>query len=161
MFMSYFIPEIKADDDAGLAEYLNEVEKNIPGGTVANNEWQSPTNPWTSTYWDVERKGINEYFRRYNVSKTVAWGEVRLAELLVRLKDSPLILGTKLTAGGHIILITGGANEEFTINDPYGDYGTGYKNQNGHGVKYSADLIEATAGATTGKLGTYRIMWAV
>jgi hypothetical protein len=166
MFLSFFASKIDAGDDNGLAEYLNEIETRIKGGDIAEqfvkgHKGLLPAGAWTSIYWDVECYGINKYFEKFGVKKKAQWAEVSLVTLNEKLQASPLIFGTKLTAGGHIILITGREPDNYIINDPYGNYMKGYADRNGESVRYPASVILSTGSQATKQKNKLRIMWAV
>jgi len=162
MFMSYFISAIDGADDRGLAEYMNEVEIRIPGGTIAENFYmKNPNFPKalpSSVYWDMQCYAINQYFDRYGVNKTAQWGEVTFEKMKQILNASPVILGTMLTASGHIILLRGFEDGKFYVNDPYGDWRTGYRDVNG-AVEYPESLIKLTGETTTKIKDRMRIMY--
>ena len=168
MFMSFFCKDIDALDDRGLALFLNEVERKIPGGSFAEDFIKANPNKLpknvevTSIYWDVIQYGINRMFDLYGVDKIARWDEVAYERLPSILHSSPLIFGTKLTASGHIILLTGidKQSDSFHVNDPYGNYTTGYKDLNGQ-TTYTADLILQTGEACVGKKNMMRVMYAV
>lgn len=51
--------------------------------------------------------------------------------------ETPVIVGTKLTGGGHIIVVKGFRKElQLICNDPYGDANSNYKNHDGESVAY-------------------------
>jgi len=78
-----------------------------------------------------------------NFSLTSTWEMVKAALD----KGHPVVLDTRLTSGGHIILIRGyDSDSNMIVNDPYGnahDHSTWGKLINGEGVRYTFDFVKA------------------
>lgn len=53
----------------------------------------------------------------------------------------PVIIGTKLTASGHIVMMIGSDQNGFHCNDPYGNANNNYKDQNGFEVYYRDSML--------------------
>jgi|SRR6185436_19441663 len=58
-------------------------------------------------------------------------------EISAALKSgSPVVVSTKLTDQGHVVLIVGETFDAWILEDPYGDARTQYRDPNGHQVQY-------------------------
>lgn len=147
MFMSFFSSLIKADDDAGLAWYTDQVENSVGEKGIAEKVMAKDKNipkAGSSFWWSVQEAGINyildEHRKRDAVSKEgkavfhFASNWKKFEELLV---NGPVIIGTHKMGklpGGHIVLCIGKDENYFYLNDPFGNPTTDYKDQNGNGV---------------------------
>ena len=165
MFLAHFIREIDATDDKGLAQFFNEIEEKIVGGSIIEQfrrEFPNsniPQGVYTSVYWDVECYGVNKYFERYGVNKKAVWEEVNFGNLRDILFGSPVVFGTNLTAAGHIILLKGYDDNGFYANDPWGDAKTDYKNTDGD-TWYDNELVRSTGEQKTKRKNIMRVLYA-
>ncbi len=79
--------------------------------------------------------------RQYGVDATFStrrtWDQVE-AELTA---GNPVIVSTKLTSSGHIILIRGFNEAGYIVNDPFGNALMKYKDRNGAGLVYPYKLM--------------------
>jgi len=62
-------------------------------------------------------------------------------ETLIKTDKTPVMIGTRLTGAGHIILLVGIEEPYFVCHDPYGDANTGYKSGSGEFVRYSYNFL--------------------
>jgi hypothetical protein len=80
--------------------------------------------------------------RQYGVDASFStrrtWAQVT-AELQA---GNPVVVSTKLTSSGHIILIRGRNEQGFIVNDPFGNALAKYKDRNGNGLVYPFKLME-------------------
>jgi len=131
--MSYYCDAIKADDDAGLADFLKQVE------TVMGPHIEAVPHP--SLYFDVQQKCVTSLLNLMGVSgRDVFESAVTMDRLYKLLQFGPVTIGTNKLGGlsnGHIIL----AVDRDTYNDPFGDANDNYKNTNGEGVTYKREMI--------------------
>jgi uncharacterized protein YvpB len=152
MLMSYFTAKITAGDDAGLAQYVDDVEANVgkPGiGEIIKRKynWISGN---TSYWWLVQEAAITKWLNERGLighAKFINGGTY--ADISIALINGPVILQTNKLGGlpgGHIILLVGMENENFIVNDPYGNANTKYVDKNGHQVLYSKTLIASVSG---------------
>lgn len=156
MFMSFFSPLIKADDDSGLAWYLDQVENSVGEKGIAEQVMAKDKNipkAGSSYWWTVQETGINyvigEHRKRNAVTsegKAVfhyagTWD--KFDELL---KNGPVIAGTHKMGklpGGHIVLCIGKDDKYYYLNDPFGNPTTDYKDTNGNGIAVPIDYFKA------------------
>ena len=152
MFMSYFTPSIKAEDDITLAKYLDDVEDTIGnagiGEEIARRDHIQGS---TSYWWSVQQAGITKWLNNNGIQGKALFKESvhSLTDLPGILdKHGPVILATDKMGGlpgGHIILAIGYDSTGIIFNDPFGNATTGYQNTNGANVLYSYEfLMKAT-----------------
>lgn len=140
MFLSYYAPDkYKADDDAGLADFVAAVTK-----FSKNDEFE----------WSKQAALIQLYLMRADVKKTVTLGIdlnkdkglLSPEDLAEKLKAGPVIIGTKKLGGlpgGHIVLAADVTPDgKLYVNDPFGDANTGYNDVNGENVIYTIGMID-------------------
>lgn len=154
MFMSYFSPSIKANDDKALSIYVDDVEAFVGGKGIAEKiikkyNWITGK---TSLWWLVQQAGIEKWLKDFKVKGKVVFSDLEydFDNLKTLLEKSPVILGTNKIGGvrgGHIILVVGYNDNynNFIVNDPYGDAKTKYKDHNGENVEYSYDFLKKYA----------------
>ena len=140
MFLSFFSDKYRADDDAGLKQYIADLTAN-----GAEHEYE----------WEAQRNQIQKYINAAGVSGKIGLGinlytgqPLITADALRSLLDrGPVIIGTSKMAGlpgGHLILgIGNAANGAIICHDPYGNANTGYTDQNGAGVVYDVKMFDA------------------
>jgi len=64
------------------------------------------------------------------------------------LAKHPVVLGGGFTTYGHVVAVVGGVWDDsdklshLIVDDPYGDYFTGYKSKKGNGVRFPVDKFE-------------------
>jgi len=66
--------------------------------------------------------------------------------------NNPLIVAGKFTASGHYVMIVGYDENNWIIDDPYGDMKSGYKNPNGSKVYYSKEQVDKIIMQSKGKV---------
>jgi hypothetical protein len=142
MFMSYYTNLIKAEDDDGLAEYLDDVEvrvgyRGIAEQIIARMPWISG---FSSMWYKVQEAGITKWLNSRGVFGYAKFSESLTTKDLPQLVEAgPVIIGTNKLGGlpgGHIILIVDQNNGDYIVNDPFGNAITKYKNKDGHEVRY-------------------------
>lgn len=154
MLLSFFSSKFKADDDNGLAQYVDDVEIAVgkPGigeAIVRKYNWIKGN---TSYWWLVQEAGITKWLNEAGVigyAKFINGGNYQ--EISRELMNGPVILQTNKLGGlpgGHIILLIGMDGDYYIVNDPYGDANTQYKEKNGKAVRYSKSLIYSVSGQT-------------
>lgn len=145
MFLSYYDPGIRADDDKGLAAYVDDVEASV--GAVGIAERVMPKFPWikgrTSLWWPIQREAIQAHMPDYNVLFNEHFPIEQLIDVIDR---GPVIIGTNKMGGlrgGHIILLVDYDRDRrsFMVNDPYGDARGNYRYSDGAGVLYPYEWL--------------------
>jgi hypothetical protein len=154
MFMSYYAKNIRADDDRGLMNYVDDVEATVgkPGiGEKVKQKYRWITGR-TSMWWLVQREAIETYLWRNGVAGKIIFrdGDMLISSLPSVLRMGPVILGTHKMGGlpgGHIILAVDydASIRSIIGNDPAGNarnkYADRHKKNSGHNVIYSLDWI--------------------
>lgn len=155
MFLAYYVPDIIAHDDNGLAKYVDDVSNIVgkPGiGEQVKSEHPEITGN-TAYWWQVHKAAIEKIFSDHlgHCPQKVAFREqVTIDELKNALENGPVILGTRKLGGlpgGHIILAVDKDAGNIYCNDPYGDATKGYASRNGENVKYPIDWLSHHIGA--------------
>ncbi len=156
MFMSFYTPNIVAEDDEGLMNYFDDVEDSV--GKVGIGEKIKRKFTWISgstSYWpQVQCAGIDKYLWRNGVKGTALYFQRKQKHTLDKidecLKYGPVIIGTNKLGGlkgGHIILLVDKDNEgNYIVHDPYGNALKGYAVHNGAYVRYSKKWLEKYTG---------------
>jgi hypothetical protein len=134
MRMSYYCDGIHADDDAGLAEFVKQME------TVIGPKIEHVPHP--SLYFDVQAAMVTKTLNLMMIpGKDVFESGITMSRLYKLLIDGPVTIGTNKFGGlpgGHIIL----AVDHDVFNDPFGDANTGYSSKNGKAVIYKPEFIK-------------------
>ncbi len=139
MFMSYFEPTVRANDDEGLAAYVDDVEASV--GDIGIGErimGKIAPNVRTSTYWKVQHAAIQERLPDKKIALDLKFPVPQLPSLVSK---GPVIIGTNKMGGlpgGHIILLvdTVPGDASFVANDPYGNARVKYMSKEGAGLFY-------------------------
>lgn len=144
MLLSYYTDKIKADDDKGLASYLDDVEVTVGHPGIAEEIYKAHSP--SSFFWEVQAAGITKWLNGEGITGRAVFceGTKSFFEMKPMLQDGPVILGTWKLAGlpnGHIILVTGYTDTAIICNDPFGDARTNYQDTNGKNVEYSFPFI--------------------
>lgn len=159
MFISYFLN--KNPDDKGLAEYVNDIEIKInPNARIAKKainqfKWISG---FTSLWWLVQREGIQDRLQDKKIIYKESIDDDEISSMLR--SGSPVIVGTNRLpglGGGHIIIIVGEDEDDWIVNDPFGDATTAYLQANGSNVKYNKNWLLKYSAVAYG----YRTLYAV
>lgn len=145
MFLSHYRPDIRANDDQGLAAYVDDVEATV--GSAGIGEKIMEKYRWitgkTSMWWLVQQAAIQERI----ADRRIIFNEhFPIEQLPHTLEAGPMIIGTNKMGGlngGHIILIVDYDRERrgLIVNDPYGDATGGYRYSDGNGVLYPYDWL--------------------
>jgi hypothetical protein len=162
MLMSFYSSRYKADDDQGLAEYLDDVEWTIGKRGIAEKTIQKlkfKISGGSSYWWLVQKAGIEVWlsYQADVVGECVFYdGTMPIAELADILKTNPVILATNKLGGlpgGHIILAVGynALNDSLICNDPFGNARVKYQSENGEGVEYPIDWLKPYIEISKGK----------
>ena len=143
MWLSFYFPLYLPNDDVQLKGYIEEVTKR-----AASDAFE----------WDIHRAVAQEYLSRRDIKGTVktfidydrktddSIGTMSADDFKERLKDGPIVVGTKKMGGlpgGHIILAVDVADDGILVNDPFGNALTKYSDKNGHGIIYPLSLFDA------------------
>ena len=146
MLLSYYCEHIKADDDNGLMNYVDDVEAAVGSPGIGEKVRQKYN--WikgnTSLWWNVQKEGIEQYMWRDGHKGNALFHDATfpIYSLPAILKDGPVIIGTDKMGGlpdGHIILLCDYDKERdvFIVNDPFGNARSNYSDHDGEAVKYS------------------------
>jgi len=153
MFMSFYSENILADDDKGLAQYVDDVEATVGKPGIAEKVMRRIKfiTGKTSLWWSVQREGIETWLWRYGIKGTAIFrdGNIGFDALGELLKTGPVILGTTKMGklpGGHIILAIGETPNHIICHDPYGDAKGNYVNQDGRAVEYKKEFLRKYTG---------------
>lgn len=150
MLISFFSPKANAKDDGQLAWYLDQVEAGI--GETGIAEEVLKTKPYIavsgSSYWfEVQRTAIEKILNIHGVQGQAVYREgVSWTELDEALKVGPCIVGTMRMGGlpgGHIILVNDREGEVYSVNDPYGNPLTNYRDTNGEAVQLPKEFLKS------------------
>jgi len=147
MFLSFFSSLVKAGDDEGLAWYLDQVEAGVGKTGIAERTIaKMPYIPriGSSFWWVVQIEAIRYVIAEHRKrSAVVREGNPVFIDkgpweaLHAMLENGPAIVATHKMGdlpGGHIVLITGVGDEQYIINDPFGNPLKKYVTGNGYGV---------------------------
>jgi hypothetical protein len=139
MLLGFYCPNVNAEDDNGLAEYIKDITAN---GSAHEYEWVA--------HQAEIQKYINNAGKNYTatlgIDLNTGKGLMSPEQLRLLLAVGPVIIGTKKMAGlpgGHIILAVDFIeNGDIVCNDPYGNALTRFKDQNGQGVIYPVSMFD-------------------
>lgn len=153
MFMSFYSGKVVADDDKGLAQYVDDVEASVGKPGIAEKVMRKIKfiTGKTSLWWAVQREGIESWLWRYGIKGTAIFRDQNISfdSLGELLKAGPVILGTTKMGklpGGHIILAIGETPGAIICHDPYGDAKGNYVSQDGQSVEYPKDFLRKYTG---------------
>lgn len=153
MLMSAYSQDIDANDDKGLARYVDDVEVKVGSPGIAEQEIQkqhinlNQTGGFSSLWWGVQEAAITKWLNAVGVKgrakfRLGTWDEFELA-----VSQGPCMVGTSGLAhgtktfpngiGGHIILRHKGG-----YNDPFGNAETGYIDRNGQNLQYKTETMK-------------------
>lgn len=146
-----------ANPDAFYLSYFDDVETTygkagIGEKTVSREHLVGRS----GQYWAVHKDGASKYLAEAGLK--AIWADIPWSEAISKLKDGPLVCGTKIPpSDGHIILLKGVSDAGFIVNDPYGDGRTRYSNlaASGEGLVYEAKWLQSVASWN----GMARVMW--
>jgi len=80
--------------------------------------------------------------KRHGVAKAKFSTEATRDSILKALDTTPVILSGKFTKSGHIVIAVGKTQaDDLIVNDPWGDWTTGYANSNGAARVYPVEKI--------------------
>jgi len=151
--MSFYSENILAEDDKGLAQYVDDVEATVGKPGIAEKVMRKIKfiTGKTSLWWAVQKEGVEAWLWRNGVKGAAIFRESNLGfdSLSEILKTGPVILGTTKMGklpGGHIILAIGETPEAIVCNDPYGDALGNYINQDGRAVEYPKTFLRKYTG---------------
>jgi hypothetical protein len=150
MFLSWLTGDkIKAKDDKGLAQYLDDVEITVGKTGVAERtiaRLRLKITGGSSYWWAIQQAGIKEWAAANGVNADIQFrdGTILISSLPTILKTSPVIIATKYLGGlpgGHIVLIVDydEKSNSYIVNDPFGNAKTKYLDKNGDSVLYNAE----------------------
>jgi hypothetical protein len=151
MFLSYYCDSIKADDDNGLMNYVDDVEASVgyPGIGEKVRQKYNWIKGNTSLWWNVQKEAIEKYMWLNGHKGEVLFHDKTFPfySLSSVLKDGPVIIGTNKIGGlpgGHIVLIvdTDKHNDTFIVNDSFGNARSNYADQDGHKVIYPSRWLQ-------------------
>ncbi len=145
MFLSHYRPDVRAEDDQGLAAYVDDVEATVgrPGIGERVRERYKWITGRTSMWWLVHQAALQERI----ADRRVLFNEhFPIEQLPHTLEAGPVIIGTNKMGGlpgGHIILLVDYDRDRrgFIANDPYGEATGGYRYANGAGTLYPYDWL--------------------
>lgn len=157
MFLSYYVKNCIAEDDKGLAQYVDDVEAQV--GTAGIAERVMRKFAWitgfTSLWWLVHKEALEERIRATGRKGQIIFRESNGTwdELYKVTETGPAIVATHKLGGlpgGHIILSVAPG----FYHDPFGNAATGYADTNGANVNYpnSNEMKRAFEVAGPGKL---------
>ena len=145
MFLSHYNPAYRADDDNGLAEYVDDVEASVGRPGIAERvmrkyKWITGR---TSMWWLVQREALQA---RIPDRRIIFNDHYPIEQLPHTLEAGPVIIGTNKMGGlpgGHIILLVDYDRDRrgFIVNDPYGDARENYLYAHGAGALYPYDWL--------------------
>ncbi|MBC6444048.1 MAG: hypothetical protein GDA50_01255 [Alphaproteobacteria bacterium GM202ARS2] len=178
MLLSAFAKSIKANDDNGLLDYVDDVESSVGDSGTAEDvmrQDQAIADAVASGidsmfFWQIHQKAFRPFLIKHGVSNVdcvFSTQERTFAQLDDILASSPVVLGTRKLGGikgGHVILLLGKHPEKngYWVHDPFGDARTRYRNTNGAHVFYSKKrlLMHATDDGKTAKRCIYGVkLW--
>jgi hypothetical protein len=150
MLMSYYCPAFKGDDDDILASYLYDVEDSLnKQGIGAEIRQQMHLNPAlnSSYFFAVQAAGIEKWMDYFGRPGTAMQGlGFKITDLPDMMLRRPAIISTHKLGNlpdGHMILLVDFdfGNEQFKVNDPFGNANTNYVDQNGDSVMYHFEML--------------------
>jgi hypothetical protein len=146
MLLSYYDKACRADDDKGLAQYVDDVEMRV--GSPGIGERVMRKFAWitgfTSLWWLVHKEALEERLRAAGLKGSMVFRESdgTWEELYRQADKGPVIIGTSRLGGlpgGHIIL----AVRPGFYHDPFGNAMTGYADVNGANVNYPMERVRS------------------
>ncbi len=151
MLMSWICPEIKYDDDKGLAKYLDDVEINVGSPGIGEEIARKlGIKAGSSYYFAVQQAGIQKWMNDRDCKGKVVFSEkkIKFYDLPDMLDKSPVILNTSGLGGtrGHIILAIGYTDDNIIVNDPFGDARDSYTDKYGEGLFYEKEWLKRYCG---------------
>lgn len=168
MFLSYYVPGIKAADDHGLMNYVDDVEATVGDDGIAEKVKQKFN--WitgrTSLWWLVQKEAVEAYMWRAGIEGKMVFhdGTFPMYSLSSILNGGPVIVATNKIGGvpgGHIILLVDYDKDgkAYKVNDPYGNARVRYADINGNGVIYGSDWLHQYLKGRGIKPGKCRCMY--
>jgi len=149
MFMSFYSDKINVKDDKQLAWYVDQVEAGVGEKGIA--ERVKAKLPWipamgSSYWWNVQCQAITEVLNIHKVKSNAIFTDAgNWSELENRLILGPCIVATTKMGGlpgGHIVLFVDMDEDNYILNDPFGNPLTEYKDSNGEGIKIPKKWIK-------------------
>jgi hypothetical protein len=145
MFLSYYCPEIKAGDDKGLMNFVDDVESMVGKPGIAEQVKKKFPNitGYSSLWWNVQKEAVEKYMWMHGHKGNMLFHDASFPaySLSSAIKNGPIIIGTKKIGqlpDGHIILLAGYDDHKsmFYVNDPFGNARSNYADHDGQGVIY-------------------------
>lgn len=140
MLIKYYNPDFDFSPYEQLEDFLWAEINSKEGLEYYKNKfsWASKKNINPNTVHGMLDWVANKYDIKLEMD------EIFKEDLSGFLDNGPLIVSTRLTSSGHIVLLTGyvdftteyGNHTFLIVNDPYGDYRTSYSNPNGENRVY-------------------------
>ena len=173
MFLSNWIPA--ANTKEYETQYVDDTEVLVGKPGIAEKvmrryNWiTGRTGAWLYTHRDA----IQERFAAAALNLKVIGkagenlgGKLNLgtpADISNALKNgSPVVISTKLTSFGHIVLIIGETDTSWILHDPYGNALTDYRDLNGDSVRYEKNWFNERWGRmVTGRVNEGYMIYAV
>lgn len=139
MFMSFYDPNIDANDDEGLSTYIDDITR-----TGKAHEFEYAAHFALITKY-FQRDGIMGKLK-LGIDLQSGVGLTSPDDLRALLQSGPVIIGTRHMAnlpGGHMILAIDNNPEDGGIicHDPFGNANSSYADKNGEGVIYSIEMF--------------------
>lgn len=111
-------------------EGMDYYRKNFPSAASKYNVW----NIHEMLDWALKKKGLKAR-TSYTAKDQEVFDYVK--------NNGPVIISGWFTGQGHIVVISGYTLDgDFIVNDPYGDWNTGYKSNNGEYRIYNKNKME-------------------
>lgn len=118
-------------------ELLHDLDKNLSAYKkiaykIVKQKWvfkYRPRNIYAFWEWYIKEKIPGHTAKYMHLSQSQIKNQLAA-------RETPIIVGTKLTHSGHVVVLVGCDNSGFYVNDPYGDYTKGYPNAKGKECYY-------------------------
>lgn len=153
MFMSFYSENIIATDDAGLSDYVDDVDATVGKPGIAEDIVRKTKyiTGKTSLWWDVQKEGIEKWLWKNGCHGLAVFQERPLSDASFSelIKKGPVILGTTKMGGlpgGHIILAIGETDRGIICHDPFGDARGNYISHDGNAVEYPREFLKKYIG---------------
>jgi len=99
---------------------------------VLEKQGYDPENVHAMLVWVAKQQGFKPTYSTYSIGDFYK----------ILSNDKPMLVTGNFTGAGHIVTIVGyTCNMDFIVNDPWGDWNTGYKEKDGEHVIYKKEAI--------------------